>query len=94
MNEKELQKQLQVKVKKKLEPLFNVGYTAEMEGELEKVEEGAVKGDGMLSAEYAALASFNEAAFRSTVLKVGHHGSSSSTSDATSGKPGWRRTNG
>jgi len=43
---------------------------------------GDAEGDGMLSAEYAALASFNEAAFRSTVLKVGHHGSSSSTSDA------------
>ncbi len=34
---------------KKLEPLFNVGYTAEMEADLDKVEDGAVKGDGMLS---------------------------------------------
>lgn len=36
----------------KLEPLFNVGYTAEMEAELDKVEEGVLKGDGMLSAFY------------------------------------------
>ena len=36
----------------KLAPLFNVGYTAEMEAELDKVEEGTMKGDGMLSAFY------------------------------------------
>ncbi len=34
---------------KKLEPLFCVGYTAEMEAELDKVEAGRVAGDGMLS---------------------------------------------
>ena len=34
---------------KKIEPLFNVGYTAKMEGELDKVEEGAERGDDMLS---------------------------------------------
>ncbi|MGN0852176.1 MAG: type I DNA topoisomerase [Kiritimatiellia bacterium] len=36
----------------KLAPLFNVGYTAEMEAELDKIEEGRLKGDGMLSAFY------------------------------------------
>ena len=34
---------------KKIEPLFNVGYTAKMEGELDKVEEGEERGDEMLS---------------------------------------------
>ena len=34
---------------KKIEPLFNVGYTAQMEGELDKVEEGKENGDDMLS---------------------------------------------
>ena len=34
---------------KKIEPLFNVGYTAKMEGELDKVEEGEERGDDMLS---------------------------------------------
>ena len=34
---------------KKIEPLFNVGYTAKMEGELDKVEEGAERGNDMLS---------------------------------------------
>ncbi|MDO5318402.1 MAG: type I DNA topoisomerase [bacterium] len=47
---------------KKLEPLFNVGYTAEMEGELDKVEEGAVKGDGMLSDFYSKFNAWMEAA--------------------------------
>lgn len=36
----------------KMGELFNVGYTAEMEGELDKVEEGAEKGEAMLSAFY------------------------------------------
>ncbi len=47
---------------KKLEPLFNVGYTAEMEGELDKVEEGAVRGDGMLSDFYRKFTAWMEAA--------------------------------
>ena len=34
---------------KKLEPLFCVGYTAQMEEELDKVENGSEKGNGMLS---------------------------------------------
>ena len=34
---------------KKIEPLFNVGYTAKMEGELDKVEEGEERGNDMLS---------------------------------------------
>ena len=34
---------------KKIEPLFNVGYTARMEGELDKVEEGEERGNDMLS---------------------------------------------
>ena len=34
---------------KKIEPLFNVGYTARMEGELDKVEEGEARGNDMLS---------------------------------------------
>ena len=37
---------------KKIEPLFNVGYTAQMEGELDKVEEGAERGNDMLSGFY------------------------------------------
>ena len=37
---------------KKIGPLFNVGYTAEMESELDKVEEGKERGDDMLSAFY------------------------------------------
>ncbi len=47
---------------KKLEPLFNVGYTAEMEGELDKVEAGAVRGDGMLSDFYRKFTAWMEAA--------------------------------
>ena len=47
---------------KKLEPLFNVGYTAEMEGELDKVEEGRVRGDGMLSGFYRTFTAWLEAA--------------------------------
>ncbi|MGN0847285.1 MAG: type I DNA topoisomerase, partial [Kiritimatiellia bacterium] len=47
---------------KKLEPLFNVGYTAEMEGELDKVEEGVVHGDGMLSNFYHRFTDWMEAA--------------------------------
>ena len=47
---------------KKLEPLFNVGYTAKMEGELDKVEEGQEKGDGMLSGFYRKFAAWVEAA--------------------------------
>ncbi|MCQ2392673.1 MAG: type I DNA topoisomerase [Kiritimatiellae bacterium] len=47
---------------KKLEPLFNVGYTAEMEADLDKVEEGAVKGDGMLSEFYRKFSAWMEAA--------------------------------
>lgn len=47
---------------KKLEPLFNVGYTAEMEGELDKIEDGAVRGDGMLSAFYRKFTAWIEAA--------------------------------
>ena len=37
---------------KKIEPLFNVGYTAKMEGELDKVEEGEEQGNDMLSGFY------------------------------------------
>lgn len=44
----------------KLEPLFNVGYTSEMESELDKVEEGKVKGDGMLSDFYRKFTSWIE----------------------------------
>ena len=47
---------------KKLEPLFNVGYTAEMEADLDKVEEGAIKGDGMLSDFYRKFSGWMEAA--------------------------------
>ena len=47
---------------KKLEPLFNVGYTAAMEADLDKVEEGAVKGDGMLSDFYRKFSEWMEAA--------------------------------
>ena len=47
---------------KKLAPLFNVGYTAEMEGELDKVEEGAMRGNGMLSGFYRKFNAWLEAA--------------------------------
>ncbi len=47
---------------KKLEPLFNVGYTAEMEADLDKVEEGEVKGNGMLSDFYRKFSTWMEAA--------------------------------
>jgi DNA topoisomerase-1 len=47
---------------KKLEPLFNVGYTAEMEADLDKVEEGKEKGDGMLSDFYRKFSAWMEAA--------------------------------
>ena len=47
---------------KKLEPLFNVGYTAEMEAELDKVEDGDLKGDGMLSEFYRRFSGWMEAA--------------------------------
>ena len=42
----------------KLEPLFNVGYTAQMEGELDKVEAGEEKCDGMLSGFYRKFTSW------------------------------------
>jgi len=47
---------------KKLEPLFNVGYTADMEAQLDKVEEGAEKGDGMLSNFFRSFSAWLEAA--------------------------------
>ena len=47
---------------KKLEPLFNVGYTAQMESALDKVEEGEEKGDGMLSDFYRKFSAWVEAA--------------------------------
>ncbi len=47
---------------KKLEPLFNVGYTAEMEADLDKVEDGAVKGNGMLSDFYRKFSAWMESA--------------------------------
>ena len=47
---------------KKIEPLFNVGYTAQMEGELDKVEEGKEKGDEMLSDFYRKFTGWMEAA--------------------------------
>ena len=47
---------------KKLEPLFNVGYTAQMESALDKVEEGKEKGDGMLSDFYRKFSAWMEAA--------------------------------
>ena len=47
---------------KKLEPLFNVGYTAQMEDALDKVEDGQVKGDGMLSDFYRKFNAWMEAA--------------------------------
>ena len=47
---------------KKLAPLFNVGYTAEMESELDKVEEGIVRGDGMLSDFYRKFTAWMDAA--------------------------------
>ena len=43
---------------KKLEPLFCVGYTAQMEEELDKIEEGKEKGDDMLSAFFAKFAAW------------------------------------
>ena len=46
----------------KLEPLFNVGYTAEMESELDKVEAGEEKGDGMLSGFYRKFTAWLAAA--------------------------------
>ena len=46
----------------KLEPLFNVGYTAEMESELDKVEAGEEKGDGMLSGFYRKFTGWLKAA--------------------------------
>ena len=47
---------------KKLEPLFNVGYTAQMEDALDKVEDGQVKGDGMLSDFYRKFSAWMEGA--------------------------------
>lgn len=47
---------------KKLEPLFNVGYTAEMESELDKIEEGEARGDGMLSAFFRKFSAWMDAA--------------------------------
>ena len=47
---------------KKLEPLFNVGYTAQMEDALDKVEEGRENGDGMLSDFYRKFTAWVEAA--------------------------------
>ena len=47
---------------KKLEPLFNVGYTAQMESALDKVEEGKEKGNGMLSDFYRKFSAWVEAA--------------------------------
>ena len=47
---------------KKLEPLFNVGYTAQMESALDKVEEGEEKGNGMLSDFYRKFSAWVEAA--------------------------------
>ena len=47
---------------KKLEPLFNVGYTAQMEASLDTVEEGKEKGDGMLSDFYRKFSAWVEAA--------------------------------
>ena len=47
---------------KKLEPLFNVGYTAQMESALDKVEEGKEKGNGMLSDFYRSFSAWMEAA--------------------------------
>ena len=46
----------------KLDALFNVGYTAEMESELDKVEAGEEKGDGMLSAFYRKFTGWLKAA--------------------------------
>jgi len=46
----------------KLEPLFNVGYTAQMEEDLDKVETGEEKGDGMLSGFYRKFTSWLSAA--------------------------------
>jgi len=44
----------------KLEPLFNVGYTAQMEAALDKVEDGEENGNGMLSAFYKRFAALLE----------------------------------
>ncbi len=46
----------------KLEPLFNVGYTAQMEGELDKVEAGEENCDGMLSGFYRKFTAWLDAA--------------------------------
>ena len=47
---------------KKLEPLFNVGYTAQMENDLDKVEAGDEKGNDMLSDFYRKFSAWVEAA--------------------------------
>ena len=47
---------------KKLEPLFNVGYTAQMEEELDKIEDGKINGNGMLSDFYAKFNAWLDAA--------------------------------
>ena len=47
---------------KKLEPLFCVGYTAAMEAELDKVEEGQLAGNGMLSDFFAKFAAWLQGA--------------------------------
>ena len=46
---------------KKLEPLFCVGYTAQMEEALDKVEEGREKGDEMLSAFFVKFVAWLQA---------------------------------
>lgn len=46
----------------KLGELFNVGYTAEMEGDLDKVEEGSERGETMLSAFYRKFREWLQAA--------------------------------
>ena len=47
---------------KKLEPLFCVGYTAQMEEALDKVEDGSEKGDGMLSDFFVKFAAWLQGA--------------------------------
>ncbi|MBR4653915.1 MAG: type I DNA topoisomerase [Kiritimatiellae bacterium] len=47
---------------KKLEPLFCVGYTAQMEEALDKVEAGQEKGDGMLSDFFVKFAAWLQGA--------------------------------
>lgn len=47
---------------KKLEPLFNVGYTAQMEEDLDKVEDGHESSDAMLSRFYRKFSAWVEAA--------------------------------